>query len=71
MTCERMTALAAGSIVAGAQARPLHIRLGVHTQLMGVPDVIAVRTIEGRIKAVPDLTKALNEDLLAKAKASR
>ena len=50
MMRKRFTALAAlalvlagGSIVAGAQARPLTIRLGVHTQLMGVPDVIAIR----------------------------
>jgi ABC-type nitrate/sulfonate/bicarbonate transport system substrate-binding protein len=29
--------------IAAAQPRPLKIRLGVHTQLMGVPDVIAIR----------------------------
>jgi ABC-type nitrate/sulfonate/bicarbonate transport system substrate-binding protein len=29
--------------LAAAQSRPLKIRLGVHTQLMGVPDVIAIR----------------------------
>jgi ABC-type nitrate/sulfonate/bicarbonate transport system substrate-binding protein len=29
--------------IAAAQSRPLKIRLGVHTQLMGVPDVIAIR----------------------------
>jgi len=34
--------LAVGAI-AGAQPRSLKIRLGVHTQLMGVPDVIAIR----------------------------
>ena len=28
-------------------------------------------TIEGRIKAVPDLSRSLNRDLLAKAKAAR
>jgi len=32
---------------------------------------LAAGTIEGRIKAVPDLTKALNKDLLVKAKAGR
>jgi ABC-type nitrate/sulfonate/bicarbonate transport system substrate-binding protein len=34
--------LALGAL-AGAQPRSLKIRLGVHTQLMGVPDVIAIR----------------------------
>jgi NitT/TauT family transport system substrate-binding protein len=55
MTRRRLAALAAAlglvlvvGAVAGAQSRPLRLRLGVHTQLMGVPDVIAIR--EGYFK---------------------
>lgn len=50
MTRRRLAALAAAlglvlavGAIAGAQPRSLKIRLGVHTQLMGVPDVIAIR----------------------------
>jgi ABC-type nitrate/sulfonate/bicarbonate transport system substrate-binding protein len=50
MTRKRWAALSAvlGLVLvlgalAAAQSRPLKIRLGVHTQLMGVPDVIAIR----------------------------
>jgi ABC-type nitrate/sulfonate/bicarbonate transport system substrate-binding protein len=50
MTRKRFAALSAvlGLVlvvgaIAAAQPRPLKIRLGVHTQLMGVPDVIAIR----------------------------
>jgi ABC-type nitrate/sulfonate/bicarbonate transport system substrate-binding protein len=50
MTRKRCAALSAvlglvlvAGAIAAAQPRPLKIRLGVHTQLMGVPDVIAVR----------------------------
>jgi NitT/TauT family transport system substrate-binding protein len=50
MTRKRLAALSAvlglvlvAGAIAAAQPRPLKIRLGVHTQLMGVPDVIAIR----------------------------
>jgi ABC-type nitrate/sulfonate/bicarbonate transport system substrate-binding protein len=50
MTRKRCAALSAvlglvlvAGALAAAQPRPLKIRLGVHTQLMGVPDVIAIR----------------------------
>jgi ABC-type nitrate/sulfonate/bicarbonate transport system substrate-binding protein len=50
MTRKRCAALSAvlglvlvAGAIAAAQPRPLKIRLGVHTQLMGVPDVIAIR----------------------------
>jgi len=50
MTRRHLAALAAAlglvlvvGAVAGAQSPPLRLRLGVHTQLMGVPDVIAIR----------------------------
>jgi ABC-type nitrate/sulfonate/bicarbonate transport system substrate-binding protein len=49
MTAKRSTTLAVlglfltASAIVSAQSRPLKIRLGVHTQLMGVPDVIAIR----------------------------
>jgi NitT/TauT family transport system substrate-binding protein len=50
MTRKRLAALSAvlglvlvAGAMAAAQSRPLKIRLGVHTQLMGVPDVIAIR----------------------------
>jgi ABC-type nitrate/sulfonate/bicarbonate transport system substrate-binding protein len=49
MTQRRLATLATLGLVlvvgavAAAQSRPLKIRLGVHTQLMGVPDVIAIR----------------------------
>jgi NitT/TauT family transport system substrate-binding protein len=35
--------LGAAASSATAQSKPLTIRLGVHTQLMGVPDIIAIR----------------------------
>jgi NitT/TauT family transport system substrate-binding protein len=33
----------ASTVLAHAQAKPLHIRIAVHTQVMGAPDVIAIR----------------------------
>jgi len=40
------------------------------SKVRGTVGVVA-GTIEGRIKAVPDLTRSLNKDLLAKAKTGR
>jgi NitT/TauT family transport system substrate-binding protein len=49
MTGRRVTILAVLVVVlgadalAGAQSRPLHLRIAVHTQTVGAPDVIAIR----------------------------
>ena len=41
------------------------------SKVVGHAGELVAGTIEGRIKAVPDLSRSLNRDLLAKAKAGR
>jgi hypothetical protein len=51
--------------------RGADITPAIETYLRDQAKELAAGTIEGRIKAVPDLSRSLNRDLLAKAKAGR